>query len=486
MPNRSSSSPTHAHVLLDLFAHHFGQKADHIKPLPSSGSRREYFRLTHSGENAIGVFNPNARENESYSYFTHHFLNLGIHVPKLFGKNLEQHCYLIEDLGDETLYSHMLAQKQTQNFPRKYYETALKTLAFLQTRGGEGLNPNKFCAARKRFDKPAILWDLNYFKYYFLKLGHFSFDENRLEADFQAFASQLNEENSHTFFYRDFQARNIMLNNQTLYFIDFQDGRFGPVQYDVASLLFQAKAELSPDLRESLLQTYLQQLSQYTLLDEKKFRVRYHDFVLIRILQTLGAYGFKGYVERKPHFLSSFPFALKNIKWLLENGRINATIPYLKTLLRDIAEESLSGNTLAPSEANTLTVTINSFSYKNQIPIDYSGNGGGFVFDCRSLPNPGRLEEYQHLTGRDKPVIDYLKKSDAAQDFLKDIMQIADRAVQNYIDRGFHHLMINFGCTGGQHRSVYCAEALASHLKKAFSVEIALTHIEQEKKGWIN
>ncbi len=486
MDDRPLQKPAYISALTRIFSDHFGQQPRNFSPLPSSGSQRKYFRLKSSDHVAIGVYNPNRHENQSYLYFTRHFLSHGLPVPDILGENLSQHCYLIEDLGDKTLYDHMMAEKQTGHFPRSLYEAALEKLAYFQKQTSHGLDPANFCAPRPDFDHQAILWDLNYFKYYFLRMGGFEYQENELEKDFQAFASYLNQDTGNSFLYRDFQARNIMLHKSELYYIDFQDGRFGPPQYDVASLLFQAKAELSPELREDLLQSYLKHMGRYNRFSEKEFREIYHDIVLIRILQTLGAYGFRGFVEQKPHFLSSFPFALKNIGWLLEHGKLKAPVPYLMQLLKDISSCWQPLIAQQTRQYQGLSITINSFSYRNQIPVDYSGNGGGFVFDCRSLPNPGRLHEYKHLTGKDEPVIAFLNNQPEVSSFITQTSHIVDRVVQNYLDRDFQHLMINFGCTGGQHRSVYCAEQLAKHLNEKFKVEVCLTHIEQEKKGWIN
>jgi len=486
MRNQSRVAKVNTESLKNLFYQHYCERPIHLLPLPTSGSNRQYFRLSGNNHSAIGVFNPHILENQSYISFSNHFSTLGIRVPQVLETALTEHCYLLEDLGDKTLYALMLEQKAKGEFPKDEYSSALETLAFLQTKSPEIISIEKTCVPRLQFDATAILWDLNYFKYYFLKLGGFQFDENKLQDDFLAFANYLDSSPYQTFMYRDFQARNIMVNEGKLYFIDFQDGRFGPLQYDVASLLFQAKAEIPPHLREELLAGYLKSLKAYSNVNEKGFRTRYYDVALVRILQTLGAYGFRGFVERKPHFLSSFPYALKNIQWLLNEQKLNAPFPYLKSLLSDISADWLSKNQPNATNPDTLTVTINSFSYRNQIPIDYSGNGGGFVFDCRSLPNPGRLPEYKRLTGKDQPVINYLVKSDEVQSFINQTKNIVENAAQNYLERGFKNLMVNFGCTGGQHRSVYCAETLAEHLKSSHPVEVVLTHIEQEKKGWIN
>ncbi len=467
-----------------------------ITRLANSGSNRKYFRMKGAGKTAIGVFSPDDNENKAFITFTKHFLKKGLNVQKLYAQNLKEKVYLLEDLGDTALFS--LVQKD--NIPvdqirnRKstiinfkivdYYKRALQHLIRFQIDGNKGLDYS-VCYPRKKFDRQSILWDLNYFKYYFLKLAKIPFDEQKLEEDFYSFTSLLLHADSNYFLYRDFQSRNILLKNDDLYFIDYQGGRKGALQYDVASLLFQAQVNLSPALREELLEFYLAALSQKSAAEgesrqrrkvkSQNFLKFYYDYVLIRLLQTFGAYGFRGFYENKTYFLKSIPFALKNLLWLFDKNLIPSKLKQLKQVLSLIVQnEELKRFEL--KDQKKLKVTINSFSYKKGIPVDYSGNGGGFVFDCRSLNNPGRYPEYSGLTGKDESVIKFLEAKSNVNDFLNSVYSLINDAVKDYEERNFTNLLVNFGCTGGQHRSVYCAEKLADHLKNKLGIEVEINH----------
>jgi hypothetical protein len=284
--------------------------------------------------------------------------------------------------------------------------------------------------------------------------------------------------------YRDFQSRNILVYNDELYFVDYQGGRKGALQYDVASLFFQAKVNLSEHIREELLEYYLQLLSQKLKVKSQKFMRHYYGYVLIRLLQTLGAYGFRGYYENKTHFLTSIPYALKNLQWLVEKNHIPKKLPELKRILDFIINNSELKKFELNQVVKKLKVTLNSFSYKEGIPKDYSGNGGGFVFDCRSLENPGRYPEYVNSTGLDDDVINFLSNKRNVIEFLQSVYSIVDDSVKNYIQRDFKDLMISFGCTGGQHRSVFCAEKLAVHIKENFDVLVEVNHTQLSKKDF--
>jgi hypothetical protein len=321
-----------------------------------------------------------------------------------------------------------------------------------------------------------MTWDLNYFKYYFLKLAKVSFDEQKLEDDFETLTNFLLEADHNHFMYRDFQSRNIMLLNNKPYFIDYQGGRKGALQYDIASLLYDAKAAIPQKIRNELLAFYLEILKTHLPFDRRKFLKYYNGFVLIRILQAMGAYGFRGYYENKPHFLQSIPYAVQNIKWLLEGNNLTLHLPMLTDVLQEIIDST--GSAHQPPVESNLTVQISSFSYKNEIPHDETGHGGGFLFDCRALPNPGRMQEYMELSGLDPPVIGFLRKEHEVDAFLTHVYSLIDQSVNTYIGRGFTHLSVNFGCTGGKHRSVYCAEELAKHLKSKFNIKILIDHKE--------
>ena len=456
-----------------------------ISPLAKSGSDRKYFRISSKEKIAIGVFNPDNNENRAFVALTKHFINKGLNVPRLLVQNLKENIYLIEDLGDATLFSLIENEKANDKLPAiitDYYKDALTQLIRFQIDGGKGLDYS-ICYPRDKFDKQSILWDLNYFKYYFLKLAKIPFDEQGLEADFHAFAKLLLSADTKYFMYRDFQSRNILIHKNQLYFVDYQGGRRGALQYDVASLLFQAKVNLSTEIREELLSFYLDHLINRIKVDQNEFKKYYYGYVLIRLMQTLGAYGFRGYFENKVHFLLSIPYALKNLQWLVEENHIPKKLPELSRLINSIlTNNELKKNSFTESKQK-LKVTINSFSYKEGLPKDLTGNGGGFVFDCRSIDNPGRDSEFRDFTGLDEEVIRYLKNKDSVKTFLSSVYTIINNSVNNYIQRDFNHLMVNFGCTGGQHRSVYCAEKLAKHLKENFDILIEINHTQLNQEG---
>ena len=336
------------------------------------------------------------------------------------------------------------------------------------------------CYPREAFDKQSMMWDLNYFKYYFLKLAKIPFDEQRLEDDFQAFSDYLLAVDNNAFLYRDFQSRNVMLKDGKVYFIDYQGGRKGALQYDLASLLYDAKANIPEAEREELLEFYLDELNQYKHVDRSKFKSLFDGYVLIRIMQAMGAYGFRGFYEKKEHFLKSIPFALKNMETLLaKNNTVLTEFPELYKVLKSVTESTFL-KSISPAN-DRLTVRISSFSYKKGIPHDPSGNGGGFVFDCRAIHNPGRYPEYKHLTGKDQQVIEFLEQKSTIASFMNAVTTLVSQSVEVYLSRGFTHLSVNFGCTGGQHRSVYAAEKLAQYLRNNYPVTVVLQHVEQDK-----
>jgi hypothetical protein len=319
---------------------------------------------------------------------------------------------------------------------------------------------------------------LNYFKYYFLRLAGVPFNEQLLEDDFGRLTTFLLSADTDYFLYRDFQSRNIMLRDGQPFFLDYQGGRKGALQYDIASLLYDAKAELPPELRQELLDDYLERLAGFIELKRDAFMRHYYAYVYVRIMQALGAYGFRGFYERKTHFLQSVPYALKNVEWLLENAELPIKLPALMGAFQSMVSARKLRS--LPSESNALTVSIFSFSFHRSAPQDDSGNGGGFVFDARSLPNPGREERFKSLTGQDAPVIEYLNKQESVHKYLASVMALVDASVNEYQHRGFKNLMVAFGCTGGQHRSVYLAEEVAKRLRGRRGVEVVVRHVEAE------
>ncbi|HHG83838.1 MAG TPA: phosphotransferase enzyme family protein, partial [Bacteroidetes bacterium] len=394
-----------------LFRTWAGAPASTIETIPQAGSDRQYWRLSNSNQCAIGAYNPDSRENDAFISFSKHFLAQNLPVPEIYAEDRDHHIYLQRDLGNTPLLSRLIALRENSEFPPvaiALYQKALTQLAHLQIEGGKALDYSK-CYPRAAFDQQSMHWDLNYFKYYFLKLAHIPFDEQGLENDFQTLINYLLSTDTDHFMFRDFQARNIMLIDDEPWFIDYQGGRKGALQYDVASLLYQAKANLPHAIREQLLDHYLDTVSKLIPLDRAHFRTHYYAYVLIRTLQVLGAYGFRGFYERRPHFLESIPFALQNLQWLLENANLPIKLPELWPVLHSLSQaESLTTLSHKWDQPNKLTIRVQSFSYKKALPSDPSGNGGGFLFDCRALHNPGRYQPYKKLTGRDQPVIDFL------------------------------------------------------------------------------
>jgi aminoglycoside/choline kinase family phosphotransferase len=465
--------------LISLFEKWAEEKMISFEDLPESGSYRKYFRIKSETKTAIGAFNNDKKENRAYIEFSKCFLNHQLHVPEILANDIENDIYLVEDLGDETLFTFISNNRNEELLTQEIisiYKKVLTELPKFQIHAGKDIDYS-ICYPRNSFDSQSMLWDLNYFKYYFLKLAKISFDEQKLEDDFITFSNYLLNADCSYFLYRDFQSRNIMLKDDNVYFIDFQGGRKGALQYDVASLLYDAKANIPQDARTELLNYYISVLKNHISVDAGKFTEHYYGYVYIRIMQALGAYGFRGFYEKKEHFLQSIPFALENIRWLLKNIKLPIEIPVLMDVMKQIVESEWLSRFKA--EKPKLTVTINSFSYKKGIPSDSSGNGGGFVFDCRSLPNPGRYESYMSLNGKDEPVIRYLEGEPETGYFFVNVCRIIDQSVENYIKRDFSNLMVNFGCTGGQHRSVFFAEKLKKYLINKFDIQIVINHTEQ-------
>lgn len=462
-------------LLAQLYQSYTGEAPTSIEPLPGAGSNRKYFRLK-GKESLIGVYGTSTEENRAFIYMARHFSQKGLPVPRILTESPDQSVYLQDDLGDISLFQLIKQGRESGNFSDEETNILKRTIRLLPQIQFEGSKDMDFsyCYPLATFNRRSVLWDLNYFKYCFLKATGLEFQENLLEDDFERMADTLLQIEPQVFMYRDFQSRNIMIREGKPYFIDFQGGRKGPFYYDVASFLWQAKANYPDSLRQELLDEYLDALRPYHAMDKEQFLTTLRHFVLFRTLQVLGAYGFRGYFEKKAHFIQSVPYAIENLRQLLETDF--PEYPYLCLMLRKLTELPQFASI---RNRRKLTVRVMSFSYKKGIPEDPSGNGGGYVFDCRAVHNPGKYEQYKQLTGRDKPVIDFLEQDGEILQFLEHVDALADAHVQRFLERGFTNLSICFGCTGGQHRSVYSAEHVAHHLNEKFGVRIHLIHCEQ-------
>jgi aminoglycoside/choline kinase family phosphotransferase len=470
-------------VLKNLFEQRFHAPADQIQPLHGQlgGSGRQIVRLANASAVAIGVIYGVREENVAFLSFSKHFRRHGLPVPEIYAEDLDHGAYLEEDLGETTLYEFLSANRPGDQIAPQVVDAYRKVVAILprfQIEAGRDLDYS-VCYPRATFDAQSIAWDLNYFKYYFLRLAGIPFNEQSLEDDFGRLTKFLLSTNVDYFLYRDFQSRNIMLRDGNPFFVDYQGGRKGALQYDIASLLYDAKADLPPELRQQLLEAYMNRAAELTSLDRDAFLRHYYPYVYIRIMQALGAYGFRGFYQRKIHFLQSVPYALKNIRWLLENVELPVKLPALMDVFARMASSDKLNSTVLRQQ-RPLTVRVFSFSFRRDPPKDETGNGGGFIFDARSLPNPGREDRYKALTGKDAPVIDYLNEQDSVHQFFDNVTSLVDASIESYRSRGFSDLMVSFGCTGGQHRSVYLAERLAKHLREKNGVQVALRHLGLE------
>jgi aminoglycoside/choline kinase family phosphotransferase len=471
--------PAQALPLRELFERRFGEGVRSVVPLKGDASDRKIFRLSAASRSVIGVANPDVRENRAFLEFSRHFRTAGLPVPAIYAEDLDRGIYLEEDLGDTTLFQYLTAARGEGEFPAGalgLYRRVVELLPRFQIEAGRTLNYG-VCYPRASFDQQSMLWDLNYFKYYFLRLAKIPFSEQALEDDFQRFAAFLLRAERRFFLYRDFQSRNIMIREGEPFFIDYQGGRRGALQYDLASLLFDAKADLPPEVREALLARYLEAASKLEPIDRAAFLAAYPGFVYIRIMQAMGAYGLRGFYERKHHFLASIPYAVRNLEYLLRTAELPVELPELTQVWRRLVASSRLRQ--FGTASLRLTVRIESFSYQDGMPADEKGHGGGYVFDCRALPNPGRFPEYAKLTGRDTAVMAFLEQEPEVQEFLGHVFSLVGQTVENYQTRNFTDLLVAFGCTGGQHRSVYCAERLAAALRGKYQANVEVRHLAQ-------
>jgi aminoglycoside/choline kinase family phosphotransferase len=484
-------------VLKRLFERHFGLPVERVQPLQGElgASGRNIFRLSHRDLSAVGILYDVREENVAFLEFSRHFRGGGLPVPQIYGSELDAGAYLEEDLGDVTLFEFLSKNRAGEDVAPgavEAYRKVVSQLPRFQIEASRDLN-YEVCYPRSSFDGQSIAWDLNYFKYYFLKLAGIPFNEQDLENDFDRLTRFLLTADRDYFLYRDFQSRNVMLRDGQPFFLDYQGGRKGALHYDIASLLYDAKADLSPALRQHLLEHYFASLTRFVELTQEEFIRHYYAYVYVRIMQALGAYGFRGFYERKPHFLQSVPYALKNLRWLLEHVTLPIALPTLMSAFEHMIASEKLRRLVTPAEtagqpgtarSGNLSLRIFSFSFhRGAPPKDESGNGGGFIFDARALPNPGREERFKSLTGKDAAVIDYLNGQASVREFLASATSLVEASVKNYQERGFNNLMVGFGCTGGQHRSVYLAEAMARHFRGRQGLDVLVRHVEMGKLG---
>jgi aminoglycoside/choline kinase family phosphotransferase len=468
-------------LLRHLFHQRFGEPVESMSALKGDGSHRKIYKLSSPQRKVIGVTSPDRRENEAFLGFTRHFYQSGLPVPEIYAQDIENGVYLEEDLGDLTLFQ-LLSSRRTQQQPSRevteVYKQVVQWLPRFQLVAGKTLD-YRLCYPRASFDRQSMMWDLNYFKYYFLRLSRIPFDEQALEDDFERFTDYLLAADRDYFLYRDFQSRNVMVREGRPYFIDYQGGRKGALQYDIASLLFDAKADLPFELRAELLDCYLEAAQALAPIDPRQFHRYYPGYVFIRIMQALGAYGWRGFYERKAHFLQSIPYAIRNLEVLLRSAELPVELPSLMQVFESLVQSSALRQ-LGDADLK-LTVRIQSFSYRNGVPGDEKGHGGGFIFDCRALPNPGRYEQFAQFSGNDSEVVAFLERELEVGRFMNHVQEIIGQTVENYQSRNFTDLLVAFGCTGGQHRSVYCANLLASHLRQKYQVNVELQHRELQE-----
>ncbi len=465
-----------------LFTSYFQEQPLAVTPLPASGSTRQYYRIQSESHSAIAAFNPNIAENKSFIYFAKHFGEAGLNVPAVFAMNEAGDCYLQTDLGTSSLFDKVMQSWQSGRFQAELiplYKKAVEHLVDFQLKGHEGLDYNKAWPV-SAFDKQAVMDDLLYFKYYFLKPHSLGINEFKLQQDFEKLAGFIQQAPADFFMYRDFQSRNIMLQQDKMFFIDFQGGRRGPLQYDLISLLYQAKARIPETARDEIKRHYMSQLARRLDVEKLQFDDFFTAFVYLRLMQVLGAYGFRGLIQKKPHFLESIPYALQEMEHLSQKQTLPLVLPELELAFAQLTSLKKTYPLRETNQSKGLRIHVNSFSYlKTGVPHDESGNGGGHIFDCRALPNPGRIHAYKMLSGQDKAVRDYLEAQPALEDFMKPTLEIITQSIQNYVERGFSSLMVSFGCTGGQHRSVYCAEKTAAFLRNKYpELKVILNHMQ--------
>jgi aminoglycoside/choline kinase family phosphotransferase len=468
--------------LEELFQKKFDEEVKEIVSLKGDGSDRSLFRLKSDNRSVIGVVGKNKKENKAFLEFSKIFKDNNINVPEIYLEDLENDVYIEEDLGDDTLYSWMSEIREQEGFSEKIikmYKKVIAELPRIQVEAGKKIDYS-LCYQHIEFGQESMMWDMHYFKWHFLNIFYKTdINNEKLEDEFKKLADFLLEEKKDFFLFRDFQSRNVMIKDNQPYFIDYQSGRKGALQYDLASMLYDSKANIPQANREEFVDEYIKSVNELSEINSERFKKYFYGFAFIRIMQALGAYGFLGSVKNKPHFLGNIPFAISNLEIMLDKFTFLQEMPELKTIIQNLCLDNSLRQTKTQSE---LIVKVYSFGYHfSGIPQDEKEeHNGGFVFDLRSLPNPGREENLRDLTGQDRMVKEFLNKDERVQKYLKNVFELIDMAIDNYKKRGFTDLMISFGCTGGKHRSVYFAEKLREYIENQ-KIQVSLKHVDLNK-----
>ncbi len=468
-------------ALIELYKQRFGSVPVSITEIPRAVSARRYFRIAGTEGTLIGTYSPDPKETNAFLYFTDHFRALGIHVPEIIARSDDGLYYLQDDLGDNRLHELVTGRKSSSLSQEliNFYRSALGQIVRMQVEGHAGIDYS-VCVPRPAFDQRSIMWDLNHFKYYMLKVSGLPFDENALEEGFLQLAGYVGSLPANYFMFRDFQTRNIMIKDREIYLIDYQGGRQGPLQYDVASLIFEGKANLTASDRSILLESYLDILGDHIQFSRDEFMAAFPAVSLVRMLQALGAYGLRGIVEKKAVFLQSIPMGLHIMGELVEESSNEALSSYMRKLLTQLAETA-EKYPVSPEPFPGLTLSINSFSYRKPLPDDLTGNGGGFVYDCRFLNNPYHVDELREHTGLDRKLETFFKADEKVEPFISTIKSQLEQAISQYKEKGYKNLMVSFGCTGGRHRSVFTARRIAEWGRQFADVRVIENHRELRK-----
>lgn len=446
-----------------------------ITRLPQSGSDRVYFRLLYGDEHVIGAYNPSREENDAFVGFSNHFRSKGLPVPEIYVYYPDERVYFLEDLGDSNLFTWLAQRSDEERFNQEteaLFLTVASDLVRIQTEGIKGLDLS-LCYPHRSFDRQSMVWDLNYYKYMFLKLIGAPFNEIKLERDFEALTRFLLDAGQEYFLFRDFQTANIMIRDGKPWYIDYQGGRLGAPQYDIASLVYDAKAYIPSGIREKTLERHLDLFAAATGKPRESLAKYSGAFTLIRLMQALGAFGFRGLHENKPTFSESIVPAVELMNDLLWGGKLHIDLPELTKASESVPLQRKYR--ILSHYQELVKINIESFSYVRGRSVNYD-TGSGFVFDCRGLRNPVLESDLRERTGLDPEVAEFFGNDDEAVAFAGDCSNIIRNTLPMMRRKGILEIHAAFGCVGGQHRSVWCAARVASMLSAMPGVTVTVNH----------